>query len=302
MSLEQATQEYLNGTKMKDVLTKYPDLNRQKIYYNVRKVKKSFEAEERSEGVEKENVNGGNDAENGENIDANNVENENNNVEEIINSVKMEDEPFIIQAESFGMNEIIKPAHNPDEMLSDFGYLFKDVEDALNPSNVQQPQPRNPVNDVKPPTLKQMERDLVKSTKKEEPINETQEDNKRFKIIHQIRLYVYNYEHVKQLHIIKPTPEKFIIELYNKKEQELNKLLNFIKFHVRFCNKTVSTSLLSNGLTIGTKLIEHLGGYLGADLRGLTEDVAHDDEIQDTPVQPEKKRRCRKGWSPRFNK
>ena len=88
MSLEQATQEYLNGTKMKDVLTKYPDLNRQKIYYNVRKVKKSFEAEERSEGVEKENVNGGNDAENGENIDANNVENENNNVEEIINSVK----------------------------------------------------------------------------------------------------------------------------------------------------------------------------------------------------------------------
>ena len=68
--------------------------------------------------------------------------------------------------------------------------------------------------------------------------------------------------------------------LYSKKEQDLDKILNFIRFHVRNnINENSSIKLASNVLETGVKVIEHVLLVVGVKSQNLTKNVMADEDI-----------------------
>ena len=91
-------------------------------------------------------------------------------------------------------------------------------------------------------------------------------------------MYLYNFD-LDDLHIVGGNKEKFLVGLYTKKEAELNKILHFIKFHVRFNNKQISKSLVENGFYTVCKAVEIFSGYLGIQSEGFTQKIKEDQEV-----------------------
>ena len=270
MSIEQAIQDYKNGKSAKEVFKAYPDVKRSSFYYHLKKASNNIEeSKEQLEPVQVDKIN----------LEQQAIE----PTFDILDNIQ----PQVIEAEDFGMlNTQSKPEFGPseDDFMNDFGHLLQN-NNIFQPENITQPKPEVPKAEIP-----KKESSLIKNFFKKQPKTEEEKQKdkeqkqeldeiKRFRLVHQIRLYVYNYD-LDHLHIIKPNKEKFVVDLYNKSEKELNKLLNFIKFHVRFNYKQVSNSLMSNTVLLLSKFIEVAGGKVGLKLDGLTEDIQQDEEIQ----------------------
>eukprot|EP00035_Acanthoeca_spectabilis_P017077 m.356709 g.356709 ORF g.356709 m.356709 type:complete len:354 (-) comp16606_c0_seq6:3471-4532(-) len=118
--------------------------------------------------------------------------------------------------------------------------------------------------------------------------SEQQEDNEQLVLVQKIRLYFVHFPELQKLHIVtkkkntdEPDTEKWLISLYNKKRADLEKTLNFIRFHVRNnINENSSIKLASNVLETGVKVLEHVLLSVGVQSQDLTKNVLADDDIK----------------------
>ena len=93
---------------------------------------------------------------------------------------------------------------------------------------------------------------------------------------------------LEKLHIIPkkkntdiPDTEKYLVSLYSKKQAELDKALNFIKFHVRNgLNENTSIKMAANILETGTKVLEHALILVGLKVQGLSERLVNDKDVE----------------------
>lgn len=82
------------------------------------------------------------------------------------------------------------------------------------------------------------------------------EDDEQLILVQKIRLYFVHFPELAKLHIVPckrntdtPDTEKWLISLYSKKQEDLEKILNFIRFHVRNnISENSSIKLASNFL------------------------------------------------------
>ena len=286
MTLQQAIADYNGGMQMKLVLSKYPDLKRNKIYYTLNKNKqKSEDKHDKNNVVVSET-----DTKTQDSHDGNEVITQNNEKQdtEAANDVVPGVEPIVFEPQlDITDNSFLnqhETQHKNDMMMADFGHLFKEAGDLYNINNIQQRKPINPEDNIKLPTMKQMETSFNK-TVSDKKVQKTELTNKqkeviRFRLIYQIRLFVYNYDHLTdELNII-TNKQTFCKNLYNKNEAELLKLLDFIKFHVRFSNKIVGINMYEKILRMGGMFLEHSAKYVGVNLDNLADDLGSDDEIK----------------------
>lgn len=118
--------------------------------------------------------------------------------------------------------------------------------------------------------------------------SEQEEDNEQLVLVQKIRLYFVHFPELQKLHIVtkkkntdEPDTEKWLISLYNKKRADLEKTLNFIRFHVRNnINENSSIKLASNVLETGVKVLEHVLLSVGVQSQDLTKNVLADDDIK----------------------
>ena len=121
-------------------------------------------------------------------------------------------------------------------------------------------------------------------TKKEEQI---EEDDEQLCLVQKIGLYFIHFPELAKLHIVtrkrgteEPDTEKWLISLYSKKTTDLEKILNFVRFHTRnSLNENSSIKLASNILETGVKVLEHALVIVGVQAQGLTKDVVADQDI-----------------------
>lgn len=128
--------------------------------------------------------------------------------------------------------------------------------------------------------------------KKQKESTTTQEEsagsNNCLVLIQKMRLYFVHFPELSKLHIVprkkgseEPDTEKWLISLYTKKESELDKLLSFVRFHVRNQINSHSTiALATNALETGVKILEHVLMTVGVQSRGLTKTVMADDDVR----------------------
>jgi hypothetical protein len=114
-----------------------------------------------------------------------------------------------------------------------------------------------------------------------------EDDNEQLVLVQKIRLYFTHFPELSKLHIVtrkrgtdEPDTEKWLISLYGKTQPELEKLLNFIKFHVRNnMSENSSVKLASNVLETSVKILEHVLLRVGVQSQDLTKDVMSDEDI-----------------------
>jgi hypothetical protein len=77
-----------------------------------------------------------------------------------------------------------------------------------------------------------------------------------------------------------PDTEKWLISLYSKKQDGLEKILNFVRFHVRNnISENSSIKLASNALETSVKVLEHVLLLVGVQSQDLTKTVMSDPDI-----------------------
>jgi hypothetical protein len=121
---------------------------------------------------------------------------------------------------------------------------------------------------------------------KEEP-DKFAEDNEQMVLVQKIRLYFVHFPELDKLHIVTrkkgtdiPDVEKWLISLYTKKVPDLEKTLNFIRFHVRNnISENSSIKLASNILETSCRVLEHTLMMTGIKANGLTQNVIADPDI-----------------------
>lgn len=112
-------------------------------------------------------------------------------------------------------------------------------------------------------------------------------ENENLELVQKIRLYFVHFPELAKLHIVTrkkgtdtPDTEKWLISLYSKKTLELEKILNFVKFHTRnSLNENSSIKMASNVLETGVKILEHTLMLVGVKGQGLTKNVMEDEDI-----------------------
>ena len=117
---------------------------------------------------------------------------------------------------------------------------------------------------------------------------EFEEDQEQMVLVQKIRLYFVHFPELEKLHIVTrkkgtdvPDTEKWLISLYTKKQADLEKVMNFIKFHVRNnINENSSIKLATNILETTVKVLEHLLMVVGVESKDLTKNVLDDDDIR----------------------
>jgi len=121
---------------------------------------------------------------------------------------------------------------------------------------------------------------------KKEQTPEQQRSEQQMIAVQKVRLYLMHFPHLEQLHIIpkkksgEPDTEKYLISLYTKKQADLEKVLDFLQFHVRNCiNEQTSTKMATNVITTGSKVLEHVLVALGLKVQGLTKNLMEDEDV-----------------------
>lgn len=114
-----------------------------------------------------------------------------------------------------------------------------------------------------------------------------QEDEEQLILVQKIRLYFVHFPELSKLHIVplkkgtdEPDTEKWLISLYSKKQDGLEKILNFVRFHVRNnISENSSIKLASNALETSVKVLEHVLLLVGVQSQDLTKTVMSDPDI-----------------------
>ena len=111
-------------------------------------------------------------------------------------------------------------------------------------------------------------------------------EKERLSVVYQIRLYLTTFRDEKQLFFAlnldgddERKINNFIRDLYRKRLPDLEKLLDFIKFHVRNNNGQITGNLLTNIFFTIIKVLEMILYKFGLDVTGLAEDMRNDKEV-----------------------
>lgn len=271
--IQELTQQYMNGSKMKDILTNNPDVSRSTIYHHARQLKKGNEPVEQNH------------------IEQNHIEQ--NHVEQLepVENIQVEQNHIVHppRVDSFLGSQRKKGTSKlswskEDKLDSLFGSMFDDKPsyDAKQLSSVQhKPEEKSMKSKSnswwtkQPKTKKQQDTDQMLDT-----------ENERMKLVQQIRLYFTTFPELQTLHIVpknkkteKPELEKYLISLYTKKDVELIKVLNFVQFHCRNSVSENSSKVFENVAGTVVKFSEHLFIMCGLKVQGLTEQVMNDKDI-----------------------
>ena len=123
-----------------------------------------------------------------------------------------------------------------------------------------------------------------------------EDDNERLVLVQKIRLYFLHFPELEKLHIVPRKPkrksdgdnppdvpdvDKFMLSLYDKKVDDLLKIVNLIRFHVRnTINENSSVRLANNLLETSVKVLEHTLFLIGVQSQDLTKSVMEDQDIQ----------------------
>ena len=112
------------------------------------------------------------------------------------------------------------------------------------------------------------------------------EDNDQLALVQKIRLYFVHFPELKTLHVVPknksgaPDVEKYLVSLYTKKTPDLEKLLNFVRFHVRnSIAENSSMKLASNVLETSVRVLEHTLMLVGIKSKGLSDSVMEDKDV-----------------------
>ena len=112
------------------------------------------------------------------------------------------------------------------------------------------------------------------------------EDNDQLALVQKIRLYFVHFPELETLHVVPknksgaPDVEKYLVSLYTKKTPDLEKLLNFVRFHVRnSIAENGSIKLASNVLETSVRVLEHTLMLVGIKSKGLSNSVMEDKDV-----------------------
>lgn len=124
-------------------------------------------------------------------------------------------------------------------------------------------------------------------TKKEIAKEESeQKETDRLALVQKCRLYIHHFPDLGQLHLVpkkkdgEADVDKFIKDLYTKKEGELDKIIHLFKFSCRNRIGNHSTiTIAENVLKTGTKILEHTLCLAGMKVNGLCDKVMDDEDV-----------------------
>jgi hypothetical protein len=173
------------------------------------------------------------------------------------------------------------------------GGLFDpdDLVEIFHPDTLAKPEPKpEPKSKSKSSNLIGKSKSWWLSAPKKPPTEKEkvlEEDNEQLCLVQKIRLYFVHFPELSKLHIVpkkknstEPDTEKFLISLYTKKTLELEKILNFVRFHTRnSLNENSSIKVASNVLETGVKILELTLVTVGVQAQGLSRDVVADPDI-----------------------
>ena len=193
----------------------------------------------------------------------------------------------IQRVDRFATGERSKMSKSGDGLLDN---LFGDLnfnEPSYNPSDLARPAPSPPSQNKS--LLSKGKSFWFKPPKEKTPKEtEEEEENERLVLIQKIRLYFHHFSSLQNLHIVpnKRNSEtkdlgKFLEGLYSKKKLDLEKMLHFVKFHVRNqINENTSNKVVESAFQTSIKVLEHLLLLTGLRVGGLTSNVMSDPDIQ----------------------
>jgi len=126
---------------------------------------------------------------------------------------------------------------------------------------------------------------LGKDNKKTPQELKKEEEQKQMKLVYSVRLYLYTFrDHTHLFAALNIENDdkkinKYIQDLYKRKIPELNKLLDFIKFHIRHNNNSVSGNFISSIFFTLVKVLEVILTKMGIDLTGLSDELKNDPDM-----------------------
>lgn len=198
-------------------------------------------------------------------------------------------EPSIVPIKDTFLQEFSPQAFRPKPPPKPMGGLVDSVfslDDVFQPEMLATPQK---VMQVPKPSSNPLgkSKSWWLSSKTNEQNDQTKSDNEQLVLVQKIRLYFVHFPELGGLHIVpkkkasdEPDIEKWLISLYAKKVPELQKTLNFVRFHVRNnISENSSIKLASNVLETTVKVLEHTLMLIGVQAQNLTKDVMQDEDI-----------------------
>ena len=102
----------------------------------------------------------------------------------------------------------------------------------------------------------------IKKPQEQKEETDKEKEQSRLKKVYQVRLYLYTFKDCDNLFLALNVEQndkkinKFIQDLYRRKEADLEKLLDFIKFHIRHNNNTVQGNFCTGVFFTITKILE----------------------------------------------
>lgn len=264
MSYQSLVEQYKGGKPMRQILSENPDVKRTTMYYHIKKT-----------------------PEIGESIPQ---------AREIPREIPRESIPRPNQIErtdaflnNFKSKKTGKLGWQKENEIMD---LFGDVM----PSNSKKTSfdPMSLLQDDEPKTSTKSNIPMTKSwwskeprTKKEMAKEEAeQKETDRLALVQKCRLYIHHFPDLGQLHLVpkkrdgEADVDKFIKDLYTKKEGDLEKIIHLFKFSCRNRIGNNSTiTIAENVLKTGTKILEHTLCMTGMKVNGLCDKIMDDEDV-----------------------
>ena len=112
-----------------------------------------------------------------------------------------------------------------------------------------------------------------------------EEEQTRLKLVYQVRLYLYTFRDSDNMFVAlgiendNKKINKYIQDLYKRKVPELKKVLDFIKFHIRHNNNSVTGNFCSSIFFTIIKVVEVILTKMGIDLTGLSDELRNDPDV-----------------------
>lgn len=182
------------------------------------------------------------------------------------------------------------PKSRKDTDIDIFDFTNDEEEDLFNPQNIVKGAFGNEGNEGKKEKFSMAGFFKgVKNIGKEEKLTPEEQrqknEDERLKLVYQVRLYLYTFKENKHLFLALNLDlddkkiNKFIQDLYRKKNADLKKMLEFIKFHIRHDNHNITGNFVANIFFTIIKVIETILYKFGIDLTGLSDDLRNDPEL-----------------------
>ena len=260
MSYSSLVQEYKAGKPMRKILSENPDVKRTTMYYHIK-----------------------NTTDDNSNVQAPTVEPDIRQTPTVQPRQVERTDAFLNNFKSKKTGKVGWQKDN--DLMNLFGDIGKDTKTSFDPmSLLQDDEPKNSGHGL--PMTKSFWTKQPKTKKEIVKEEYEQKETDRLALVQKCRLYVHHFPDLGNLHVVpkkkdgEADVDKFIKELYTKKDGELEKLVHLFKFSCRNRIGNHSTvTIAENVLKTGTKILEHTLCLAGMKVQGLTDQVMSDDDV-----------------------